>query len=79
MTAPKDKPFQKKKDQLNNYARFSSLAIQMVGIIAVGTFIGVKLDERYPNDKNWFTLACSLFSVIAAIIYVIRRIIATSN
>ena len=51
----------------------------MLGIIAAGTYVGVKLDERYPNTSNWFTLGFSLFSVIAAIVYVIRRIIAGSN
>jgi F0F1-type ATP synthase assembly protein I len=51
----------------------------MFGIIAIGTFIGVKLDERYPNESSWFTLGLSLFSVIGAIVYVIRRIIAGSK
>jgi F0F1-type ATP synthase assembly protein I len=51
----------------------------MLGIIVVGTFIGLKLDEKYPNDAGWFTLGFSLFSVIAAIVYVIRRIIADSK
>lgn len=73
------KPLKKEKDQLNSYARYSGLALQMLGIIAAGTYVGVKLDERYPNRSNWFTLGFSLFSVIAAIVYVIRRIIAGSN
>ena len=73
------KLLKKEKDQLNSYARYSGLALQMLGIIAAGTYVGVKLDERYPNRSNWFTLGFSLFSVIAAIVYVIRRIIAGSN
>ncbi|WP_115460799.1 AtpZ/AtpI family protein [Winogradskyella aurantiaca] len=79
MNQPKDKNPLKKKDQLNSYARLSGLGLQMLGIIAVGTFVGVKLDERYPNESNWFTLGLTLFSVIGAIVYVIRRIIAASN
>ena len=79
MNQPKDKNPLKKKDQLNSYARLSGLGLQMLGIIAVGTFVGVKLDERYPNEPNWFTLGLTLFSVIGAIVYVIRRIIAASN
>ncbi|MEM1001306.1 MAG: AtpZ/AtpI family protein [Bacteroidota bacterium] len=77
--AKDSKPLKKQKDQLNTYARFSGLALQMLGIIVVGTYAGVKLDEKYPNDSNWFTLGLSLFSVIAAIVYVIRRIIAASK
>jgi len=66
-------------DKLNSYARFSGIAIQMFAIIAVGTFIGVKLDENYPNEYNLYTLILTLSSVIASIIYVIRRIIAASK
>ena len=73
------KPLKKPKDQLNSYAKYSGLALQMLGIIAVGTYLGMQLDKWYPNQSNWFTLGGSLFSVIGAIIYVIRRIIAGSN
>jgi uncharacterized membrane protein YqgA involved in biofilm formation len=65
--------------QLNSYARFSGIAIQMLAIIIAGTYIGVKLDEKFPNEHDLYTLAFSLSSVIIAIIYVIRRIIAASK
>ena len=67
------------KKQLNSYAKYSSIAIQMFGIIAAGTFIGFKLDEKYPNEHNLYTLAGSLSAVIISIIYIIRRIIAISK
>ena len=67
------------KNKLNSYARFSGLAIQMFAIIGVGTYIGVKLDENYPNEHNLYTLIFTLSSVIASIVYVIRRIIADSK
>jgi len=51
----------------------------MLAIIIAGTFIGVKLDENFPNEHDLYTLALSLSSVIIAIIYVIRRIIAVSK
>lgn len=70
---------QDKDTQLNSYARFSGIAFQMIAIIAVGTFIGVKLDEKYPNKNNLFTLTFTLSSVIISIVYVIRRIIAGSK
>ena len=69
----------KENKPLNTYARFSSIAIQMVAIIGVGTFIGFKLDEMYPNKHSLYTLAGSLSSVIISIVYVIRRIIASSK
>lgn len=71
---------QKPKKQLkHSYARFSGIAIQMFAIIGIGSYIGVKLDEKYPNKNNLFTISLSLFSVIVAIIYVIRRITYSSN
>ena len=70
---------QGQKDKLNSYAHYSGLVIQMVAIIGVFTFIGMKLDEKYPNEKDLYTLGLSLAGVILSIVYVIRRIIATSK
>tara|TARA_B100000767_G_scaffold99432_1_gene95347 strand:- start:229 stop:408 length:180 start_codon:yes stop_codon:yes gene_type:complete len=48
-------------------------------IIALGAFIGVTLDEKYPNENNLFTLILTLFSVILSVFYVIKRIISASK
>jgi len=64
---------------INTYAKFSSIAIQMIAIIGVGTFIGIKLDEKFPNTHDLYTLGFTLSAVILSIIYVIRRIIASSK
>ncbi|NCP53366.1 MAG: AtpZ/AtpI family protein [Flavobacteriales bacterium] len=69
----------KPKKQLNNYALYSGLAIQMFVIIGIGTFIGVKLDAHFTNKHNLFTIILSLLSVILAIIYVIKRILSSSK
>ena len=69
----------KRKKPLNLYARFSGVAIQMGIIIGIGAFIGVKLDEKYPNQYNGYTIICALFAVIGAMIYVIRRILQFSK
>jgi hypothetical protein len=74
-----NQPRQDQKDKLNSYARFSGIAIQMFVIIGLGTFIGVKRDERYPNTHNLYTLSLTLGSVVMSIIYVIRRIIVASK
>ncbi|MGS2725660.1 AtpZ/AtpI family protein [Psychroserpens sp. BH13MA-6] len=76
---PSKRENQKRDKPLNTYARYSSIGIQMFAIIGVGTFIGYKLDEMYPNEHNLYTLAGSLSSVIISIIYIIRRIIAASK
>lgn len=69
----------KPKKQLNNYALFSGIAIQMFVIIGIGTYIGVKLDKHFTNKYNLFTIILSLIAVILAIIYVIKRVISLSK
>lgn len=69
----------KPKKQLNNYALFSGIAIQMFVIIGVGAYIGVKLDEHFTNKYNLFTIIISLIAVILAIIYVIKRVTSLSK
>ncbi|WP_411029434.1 AtpZ/AtpI family protein [Spongiimicrobium sp. 3-5] len=68
-----------KKNPLNAYAKFSGIAIQMIVIIGLGSWGGVKLDEKYPNEYHIFTLICSLASVAIATYMVIRQVSNTSN
>ncbi|PWI29857.1 hypothetical protein DI383_08875 [Flavobacteriaceae bacterium LYZ1037] len=51
----------------------------MFAIIGIGAFIGVKLDDAFPNKHNLYTIILSLVFVIFAIVFVIRRIIAISK
>lgn len=66
----------KKRSQLsrslNNYARFSGLAFEMLFIIAAGVFGGVKLDE-WLQTKPIFTLVCSLVGIAIAFYVVIKE------
>ena len=64
----------KKTNRLNRYARFSGIAFQMVVIIVLGSFGGVKLDEIYPNGYSAFTVICSLASVGISMYYVVRQV-----
>lgn len=75
----KNQPQNNKAKQLNAYAKYSSIAIQMFAIIGIGSFLGVKLDEKFPNDHNLYAIILSLSSVLLAIFFVIRRIIAHSK
>jgi|TARA_B110000967_G_scaffold44827_1_gene44969 F0F1-type ATP synthase assembly protein I len=51
----------------------------MGAITAVGVFIGIALDEKYPNENNLFTLILTLFSVIFSVFYAIKRIVSASK
>lgn len=66
-------------DRLNAYAKFSSIAFQMIVIIGLGTYVGLKLDEKYPNNLSLFTIALSLISVIITMFYVIKQATNTTS
>lgn len=63
------------KKSLNDYAKYSSIAFQMVAIILLGTFLGVKLDDWLSINKPVFTLLFSVISVILAIYYVVKDLL----
>jgi F0F1-type ATP synthase assembly protein I len=62
------------KKALNNYARYSSIAFQMLAIILLGIFGGFKLDE-WLHSKPFLTIILSLLSVILAIYFVTRDLL----
>jgi F0F1-type ATP synthase assembly protein I len=64
-----------KKSSLNNYAKYSSIALQMLVIILLGVFGGVKLDEWLNLSVPIFTVLLSLLSVFAAIYTVVKDLI----
>ena len=64
----------KAKDQLNTFARFSGIGFQMLVIIGIGVWGGIKLDEIYPNRFQTFTIVCSLLGIGMALYFVIRQV-----
>ena len=65
----------KKKNKLNAYAKYSSIAIQMGVIITIGTFSGLELDRFLNNHFPVFTLIFSVLSVAFSIYLAIKDII----
>lgn len=63
------------KKQLEFYARYSSLALQMLVIIGLGVFAGVKLDEWLHLGFPVFTLVLSVLSVILSIYQATRGLL----
>jgi len=66
------------KSNINSYAKFSSIALQMAAIIAGGTYAGIKLDE-YLSYDNLFTIIFSLSSVIISMYLAIKDVINFTN
>jgi len=63
----------KSKKSLANYARYTSIAFQMLAIILVGVFGGIKLDEWVGTEFPVFTVVLSFLAVIASILSVVRE------
>ncbi|MFP2997947.1 AtpZ/AtpI family protein [Spongiivirga sp. MCCC 1A20706] len=74
-----NKPSQQKHKTSKSYAVYSGIAFQMIVIIGGGTYLGVKLDEKFPNKHSIYTVICSLFAVLISIYFVVRRIIKMSK
>lgn len=66
------KDLKKKKRQLNDYAKYSSIAFQMVFVIAAGVFGGYKLDKWLDNSIPIFLIVLSLIGLAAAIYLAVK-------
>ncbi|MDA3942026.1 MAG: AtpZ/AtpI family protein [Bacteroidetes bacterium] len=71
MKKNKNKPL----GSLNAYARYSSLAFQMLFIILAGVFGGFQLDKWLQWEFPLFTVLFSVSAVALAIYYAIKDFI----
>jgi len=69
-----DKNNQKKK-HISNYGKYSSIAFQMLAIILLGVWGGVKIDEWLEMSIPVFTIILSLLSVVLAIYSVVKDLL----
>ena len=60
---------------LNNYAKYSGIAFQMIAIIALTTWGGIKLDALAEFETPVFTIILSLLGVLAAIYTAVKDFI----
>ncbi|MDR1156016.1 MAG: AtpZ/AtpI family protein [Bacteroidales bacterium] len=63
------------QNRLNAYAKYSSLAVQMMAIIAAGTYGGFRLDRYLDRKFPLFTVVCSLLSVGVAIWHSVKDLL----
>lgn len=67
-------PKKGKNSNLKSWAAFSGIAFQMGATIFICAWIGKKLDERYPSNKNWFTIGFVLFGTFASLYVVLKQL-----
>jgi F0F1-type ATP synthase assembly protein I len=65
--------FQKPKKKVDDFIRYSGLAFEMIVIMAVGVFAGIKIDRWFDLSFPAFTLVLMILSVIGAIYHAIRK------
>ena len=66
---------QKKKNQLDNYIKYSSLAFQMGATIALFSWLGLRIDEWRDTQQPIYTVAFSLTGVFLSLYLVIKGLI----
>ena len=71
----KKNPKERENKGIKDIARYSGMAFQMVGIILVATWGGMKLDKLTGFEKPVFTIILSLIGVFAAIYTIVKDFI----
>lgn len=66
------------RENLNNYAKYSGMAFEMIVIILAGVFAGIKLDKWLHMTNPVFTAICAALGVILAIYIVIKDLLRRS-
>lgn len=67
--------FRKNKNRFDTLIRYSSLGFEMMAMIALGTFLGYKIDQWMGNSFRWFTLILMVLSVVGSVFYFIRKLL----
>ncbi|GAA0872786.1 hypothetical protein GCM10009117_19330 [Gangjinia marincola] len=62
----------RKKEPLNQWAKFSTIAFQMGATIFLGNLLGSWLDEEY--EKAFFEPMVTLFAIFLSMFVVIRQV-----
>ncbi|MFO7867949.1 MAG: AtpZ/AtpI family protein [Bacteroidales bacterium] len=77
MNRQKHKNLIKKKNKkiLFSAVKYTNIAFQMIVIIGLGTYAGIKLDDFFETENQVFTIIISLFAVFAAIYIAIKDFI----
>lgn len=78
-TKPSKQQNQQTKSKLTNYAKYTSIGLQMVVIIAGGVFGGFKLDDYLDWKFPLFTVIFSMLAVAIAIYLAIKDFIKTKK
>lgn len=71
----KQKELEKKKKQVTSLARYSALAFQMLAIILLFVFGGIKLDAYFQLTFHWFTLIGTILGFVLSLYYSLKDLL----
>ena len=60
--------------RLQSYLKYSGLAFQMIIVLGLAAFAGIKLDAYVGNKNPWFTILFMLLGVVGSIYKIIISI-----
>ncbi len=67
-------PGKKEKDKINVYVKYSGLGFQLIVIVALGAFAGVKLDKHFPVASfPLFTVVLTFLAIGAALYFMFKE------
>jgi hypothetical protein len=55
------------------------MGFQMLVTIGLGVYAGIKLDERYPNKYQVFSIICSMVAIGLSVFSVIKQVNKSSK
>jgi len=64
-----------KMNYLKEYAKYSSLILQMIVIVALGIWGGIELDKLLNMKGPVFTIILTIFTSFAAVFYLFRTLL----
>jgi F0F1-type ATP synthase assembly protein I len=67
-------PKMENKDNKNSYMQYSSMAFELLAAIALGVFVGIKLDKWTGTRTPWFGVVGSLLGIFAGLYLFIKRL-----
>lgn len=73
---PQQKKEQPKSSDNNGYkyyAQFLGITLQMGVIIFLGASLGKWLDAKYPAEKSWYTILCTILAVAVALYLFVQQ------
>lgn len=67
-------PKKRSQDQFKTYIKYSGLAFQMVAVLGLAVWGGMKLDDKMGNGFPLFTIIFALIAFAGSLIVTIRSL-----